>query len=128
MLAQKRLMIGVALFGAALLLVGATVLLLYRGLLTDQWVPHSGGSRWVDVFRAVTNQGMLPELNDLSENLAALRCCNSRANVGLFLGVGPFLNLLWMPGFGRQREVLPERSEGEDRAGTPGESLASETE
>lgn len=85
------LLLGILFFAAL-----ALVILFFQELAPDFWIPHSGDSRWSDLFQAITNQGALPDSDALPTPLDSLCRCNSRANAGLLLGLTALGSFLWL--------------------------------
>ena len=87
---------------AILMLAGMFVLdvvflaLLARGVSFEVWIPHGGASRLDDIVGAITNGGLLPPVEYLTEGLSALAELNRRANVALAAGTAGLANFVFV--------------------------------
>lgn len=104
---QHRSWAPLLLIGVLFFVVLALVVLFFQEIAPDFWIPHSGDSRWRDLFQAITNQGALPDSDALPTPLDSLCRCNSRANAGLLLGLAALASFLWLH---RPTKDLPHTS------------------
>jgi hypothetical protein len=75
-----------------LLVFGVAVLILTISF--EFWIPHGGGSRITDIVATITNNGVLPSGEYLSDELQSLVRLNTNANIALTAGCIALLNFV----------------------------------
>ena len=82
---------------AVLLLLDAVIIaLLVRGITFDVWIPHGDGSRADDIIRTLTNSGLLPSEDYLSDGLRIVARQSAYANAAFIAGAVALVNFVFV--------------------------------